>query len=395
MTKKNEQLDQKEKDKVSEDQIIENQETDSVDSIEEGTEENKETAKKFLKFRAKKKAKEEAPTDKWGQKVKVKEEVSPIEEKAEPPKAASSEYTAGNSKMGMLSYMTNAMSSMSKSDMEKFFEKMMSEFGNYGQKDNSAKNRDSVKMAGGPTSAKNAAIKEDIEELFSDETLSEEFKEKATTLFEAVVSTYIAEMRVEMEEAYEAKLEEEVANIAIEMQEQVEDHLNYVTEKWYEENEVAIESQVRTDRMESFFVGLRDLFVEHNINIPDEAVDVVEELTLANEELTDKVNEVLNENIKLKKAIQEVDKATVFHTVAEGLNVTQSEKFAKLSESVDYNGNQEDYEKKLNVIKDFVLKDKKKIEESSKEPSGVEMLSETVDTSVKRYTEALSRTLKK
>jgi hypothetical protein len=360
---------------------LDNQVEDQADE----TIEEKLDGKKFLKFRSKKK--------------EVKEEVEAtseetLEEKAEAPKTHPS-AAAGASKMAMVSSLTNAMAAMSKSDMEEFFNKMMNSIGDYGQKDNSAKNRASVEMHGGATSAKNAAIKEDIEELFSDETITEEFKEKATTLFEAVVASHVAEIRMELEEAFETKLAEEVEKIAVEMHEQVEDHLNYVTEKWYEDNEVAIESQIRADIMESFIDGLKNLFLEHNIDIPSEAVDVVESLTAKNDELENSLNDIINENIELKKALSEVDKQTVFYNVAEGLSVTQVEKLRTLAEGVEFNGDTEAYGKKLKVVKEFMLKDKTKKVEESTTPTGVETLTEQVDASVKRYSEALSRTLKK
>lgn len=251
------------------------------------------------------------------------------------------------------------------------------------------------------TSAQNKAsvsMKEDMDAMFDGEELSEEFKEKATTFFEAAVHARVQEKIASLEEEYETKLTEEVTQIAEELSTKIDDYLGYVVEQWMEENEVAIETSLRSQVTEEFIDGLKALFNEHYINIPEDKVDVIEELALQVEELQGKLNSSIEEQIELKKQIDEQTKQLVFSEVSEGLVATQADKFMTLAEGVEYS-DAETYKRKLEVIKESYFTGKKpaqlivESEIDSAEPQ--EPAAAPVAPEVARYVSAITRTIKK
>jgi len=209
--------------------------------------------------------------------------------------------------------------------------------------------------------AKNAATiaaKEHMELMFDGEELSEEFKDKASTLFEAALHLTLTEAIQELDALYEAKLVEEVQALEeqttlqiAELVEQLDKYLNYVAEEWVKENEIAIQSSLRSEVTEDFINGLKNLFVEHYIDIPEEKVDVVEELSNRVQELEEALNEKFNENIELVNLFNEKVSDEIFSEVAEGLAATQIEKLKTLSEGVEFN-DVDTFKNKLNVIKE-------------------------------------------
>jgi hypothetical protein len=195
-------------------------------------------------------------------------------------------------------------------------------------------------------------MKEDVNALFGDDqTISEDFKSKAATIFEARVFDRVAQIQEEIESEYAGMLEEAVEQIKSDLTEKVDDYLNYVVEQWMEENQIAIESGLRSEITEDFIAGLRNLFAENYINVPEESVDLVEELAAKVEELETKLNEEIETNIEYKKALTEAIKEQLTVEVCEGLTATQVEKIKALAESVDFS-TEEEFKEKLETLRE-------------------------------------------
>ena len=195
-------------------------------------------------------------------------------------------------------------------------------------------------------------MKEDVNALFGDDqTISEDFKSKAATIFEARVLDRVTQIQEDMESQYASMLEEAVETIKSDLTEKVDDYLNYVVEQWMEENQIAIESGLRSEITEDFIAGLRNLFAENYINVPEDKVDLVEELAAKVEELETKLNEEIETNIEYKKALTEAIKEQLTVEVCEGLTATQVEKIKALAESVDFS-TEEEFKEKLETLRE-------------------------------------------
>lgn len=352
-----EELDNEEETLETNDEIVSEDETDIETLAEKETpvkQDVKKVAKKFLKHREATGGKVAAPKDKWGSKIKVKEETvaEDAEEltEAEAPKATPP--VEGASRMAMINDLTKAF--MASSDQVAFFNTMMATMhGDFGAKDNAASNKASIDTNGDAKSVRTQAMKEDVADLFAGEgELSEETKEKAAVLFEAAVTARALEIEVELEEAYDIALAEEVSTLTQSLTEQVENVLESALENWFEENRVAVESQIKTDLMSSFIESLKETFRDHYIEVPDDKVDVVDKLSAQVNKLEEKLNNVMNENIELKNLVLESDKESIFDEVAEGLTLTQVEKFRSLSEGVTFDGDSEAFKRKLSMVKE-------------------------------------------
>lgn len=197
-----------------------------------------------------------------------------------------------------------------------------------------------------------ARMKEDVNALFGDDsTISEDFKSKAATIFEARVIDRVTQIQEDIESQYAGMLEEAVETIKADLTEKVDDYLNYVVEQWMEENQIAIESGLRSEITEDFIAGLRNLFAENYINVPEDKVDLVEELAAKVEELETKLNEEIETNIEYKKALTEAIKEQLTVEVCEGLTATQVEKIKSLAESVDFS-TEEEFKEKLETLRE-------------------------------------------
>ena len=195
-------------------------------------------------------------------------------------------------------------------------------------------------------------MKEDMDALFSDDsTISEEFKSKAATIFEARVLDRVTQIEEEVESKYAGMLEEAVAEIKNDLTTKVDDYLNYVVEQWIEENQIAIESGLRAELTEEFIAGLRNLFAEHYIDVPTEKVDLVDELAGKVEELESKLNEEMERGISYAKALVESRKNEITREVCEGLTTTQTEKIKTLAESVEFS-TEDEYKNKVETIRE-------------------------------------------
>ncbi len=195
-------------------------------------------------------------------------------------------------------------------------------------------------------------MKEDVDALFADDsTISEEFKSKVSTIFEARVEDRVTQIEEEIETRYAGMLEEAVESVKADLTEKVDDYLSYVVEQWMEENEIAIESGLRAELTEDFIGGLRNLFAEHYIDVPAEKVDLVDELAGKVEELESKLNEEIERGISYAKALVESRKNELSREVCDGLTTTQAEKIKSLAEGVEFS-TEEEYTNKLETIRE-------------------------------------------
>jgi hypothetical protein len=197
----------------------------------------------------------------------------------------------------------------------------------------------------------------------SDADLSEEFKDKAATIFEAAVKTRIQEQTKILEAQYEEKLSAETETVKEAMVEKVDSYLNYVVEEWMKENELAVERGIRTEIAEDFITGLKDLFKEHYIDVPEEKYNVLDDLTNQNKKLEDKLNEQIAKNVDLSKEVSSSAKAKAINEVASDLADTEKEKFEKMAENVEYDS-ADKFREKLETIKESYFP-KSKIEETA------------------------------
>jgi len=239
------------------------------------------------------------------------------------------------------------------------------------------------------TTEEEVDIEEDVNALLGGEELSEEFREKAKIIFEAALKSKVAEVTESLEQKYAAKLDEQVAEAKEELAERVDSYLEYVSDEWFQENALVIEHALKTEMTESFLQGMRGLFEEHYVSIPDEKYDVVESMVDKLDEMETKLNEQIEKNISLNKRLAESVADGILDQVSEGLAQTQREKLASLSESVEFES-EESYREKLETLKESYFASKK---ESSVAKS--ETLSEGVDNAApESYSNSMSAYLR-
>ena len=207
-------------------------------------------------------------------------------------------------------------------------------------------------------------LTDDVKALVStDADLSEEFKEKAATIFETAVKTRIQEQTKILEAQYEEKLSAEKETVKEAMVEKVDSYLNYVVEEWMKENELAVERGIRTEIAEDFITGLKGLFKEHYIEVPEEKYNVLDDLTNQVKDLESKLNEQIEKNVNLSKVVSESEKATLIADVSADLAETEKEKFAKMAENVEFDSAPK-FKEKLETVKESYFP-KTKIEEAT------------------------------
>ena len=194
-------------------------------------------------------------------------------------------------------------------------------------------------------------VEEDVNALLGGEELSEEFKEKAKTIFEAAISAKVASIKEEIEAEYAAKLAEEVEAAKESLAERVDSYLEYVSDEWFEENALAIEAGLKTEMTESFLEGMKGLFEEHYVSIPEDKYDVLESMVEKLDDMETKLNEQIEKNIALNGRLSESVADGILDEVSEGLASTQKEKLASLSESVEFES-EESYREKLETLKE-------------------------------------------
>lgn len=300
-------------------------------------------------------------------------------------------------KTELMASVVAAMGGMSKEEINKF-QAVLDQYGKNktpGAVDKAAANKASVAAKG--------AMKEDVEELFAGDELSEEFREKASTLFEAAVNARVGLEAARLEEEFEAKLEEATGQIEEELTSKIDSYLDYVAEQWFEDNKIAIESSLKVEAADKFIDGVKALFAEHFVEIPEETVDVVESLEARVAELEEKLNEEINEKIELAKLVEEAEKEAIFDEVAEGLAATQVEKLRTLAEGLEYT-DADNYRKKVELVKENYFTEKKAtstsiVVEETAAGSVEELTEETnvvvTDPGMQKYVSAIGRTTKK
>ncbi|NDH48949.1 MAG: hypothetical protein EBY41_00090 [Proteobacteria bacterium] len=238
---------------------------------------------------------------------------------------------------------------------------------------------------------------EDMIALFG-EDLTEEIKEKAATIFEAAVQSRVDRAVTAETSRLEEEYAQKVETFTEETNARVDEYLDYVVQEWMEQNEVAIEEALTTELTTEFIEGLKNLFAEHYIDIPEDKLDVLGELTDKVEELEAKLNEQVDANIEMKKDLGKFAKTEIFVEMSEGLARTQVEKFAELAEGIDFS-DEESYRRKLNLIREnyFAAKAKKSdiVEELAEEAEDIEQPVQQNYGEVGRYVQAISRTAKK
>ena len=244
----------------------------------------------------------------------------------------------------------------------------------------------------------NIDLSDDVKALVStDADLSEEFKEKAATIFETAVKTRIQEQVKVLESQYEEKLSKETETVKEAMVSKVDSYLNYVVEEWMKENELAVERGIRTEIAEDFITGLKSLFKEHYIDVPEEKYNVLEDLTNQSKDLEAKLNEQIEKNVNLSKEASEFHKKQAILEVTADLAETEKEKFVSMAENVEYDS-AEKFREKLETIKESYFP-KSKIEEaaSKDEVDSVAANEPAVEASsdaMAAYTAAITKNLK-
>ena len=241
-------------------------------------------------------------------------------------------------------------------------------------------------------------LSKDVEALVSaDADLSEEFKEKAATIFETAVKTRLAEKEKEMKMKSEKEVEDKVSAVKEELVEKVDSYLNYIVEEWIKDNQLAIDRGIKSEISEDFISGLKTLFKEHYIDVPEEKYDVLEAMAKEKEELEKRLNEEMAKNVELSKSNSSFSKEKIFSEASEGLADTETEKLKELAENIEFKDEQ-DFSKKLETIKESYFP-KTKSEPSSKEDVdsvvGDATLKSGSNEAMAAYTAAISNTLTK
>jgi len=239
--------------------------------------------------------------------------------------------------------------------------------------------------------------------MFDGQDLSEEFKEKASTLFEAAISARLIAESARLEEEFEARFNDELYTFTEEVTNKLDTYLDYVVENWMTENEVAIESSLRNELSEEFMDGLKNLFAEHYIDVPQQKVDVLEALADKVNALESKLDETITENTELKGFVLENHKNEILEEISSDLALTQQEKFAALVEGIEFDGDLNTYARKLMIVKENYFNKSttsysSNIEEETFE-GDIENTngsgSRFVDPQVNRYVQAIAKTVKK
>ena len=242
-------------------------------------------------------------------------------------------------------------------------------------------------------------VEEDLKALVEGEDLSEEFQDKARTIFETAIKTKVGEIKEELNEAYAAALVEELDGIKAGLTERVDSYLEYVADEWIQENALAVEAGLKTEMTESFLDGMKSLFEEHYVTIPEEKYDVLNSMVDKLDEMESKLNEQIDKNVALNRRLAESTADGIFAEVTEGLADTQKEKLASLAENVEFES-ETDYREKLGTLKESYFPSntsapKSTSENLSEEVSTDEVISEEVNPTMQAYLNTLSRAAKK
>ena len=239
-------------------------------------------------------------------------------------------------------------------------------------------------------------IEEDVNALLGGEELTEEFKEKAKTIFEAAINAKVALVQEELEQKYAAALQEEIETAKESLAERVDSYLEYVADEWFTENSLVIEHALKSEMTESFLSGMKTLFEEHYVSIPEDKYDVLESMVEKLDDMETKLNEQIEKNITLNARLSESASDVILNDVSEGLAQTQKEKLASLAESVEFES-EEQYRGKLETLKEsyFTQKNVSTTAKTETLSEGVDSAPASVSGSMDAYMRALGSTLSK
>jgi len=242
-------------------------------------------------------------------------------------------------------------------------------------------------------------IEEDVNALLAGEELSEEFQEKARTIFEAAIKSKVSEIKENLEARYEATLIEEIAQIKESLVDRVDAYLEYVADEWIYENKLAVEHGLKTEMTESFLAGMKSLFEDHYVTIPEDRYDVVESMVDKLDEMETKLNEQIERNVALNRRLAESVADVIFADVAEGLALSQRDKLASLAENVEFDS-EADYREKLVTLRESYFPanasaPKVVTENLSEEVSQGDMIEESYSPSMSAYLSLLDKVAKK
>ena len=231
-------------------------------------------------------------------------------------------------------------------------------------------------------------LTDDVKALFEGEELSDTFQEKARTIFEATVKSKIVTVKESLEAEFSKKLEEEVSEFKTKLQERVDNYLHYVATEWIEENALQVESGIRGELSESFMTGLKGLFEEHYVSIPEEKYDVLEAMVTKLDEMENKLNEQIDSNVALTKRLSVSVSDNILDEASAGLALSQKEKLAELAKGVEFES-EEQYREKLNTLKEsyFAKKPVSESQEVTEETS----INEDVSPAMDAYLQALHK----
>jgi hypothetical protein len=415
--KKNKEEEDDEEDEMEEEFVVEKKSSKEEEDDEEDEEDDEEEDGKNKSIDGEEDAEEEEE-DESGKVKKMKKKAHMREDTNAmiSLKPNSRPVNDPKSKIGMIAHMIGAMHAMKKEDLVKWFDMTHAQIGKEASHlpsgANEKSNEASIRMKGSHAVGKAGAsandpmpklrklsVKEDVEEMFAGSDLSEEFKDNASTLFEAAVNARAMLEIARLEEEYEAAFVESVTEITEELTSKLDSYLEYVTEQWMEANEVAIESTLRNELMEEFIGGLKGLFAEHYIDVPQEKIDVIEALAEKVETLEAALDETINENVELKRTVAEVEKEDILENLCDGLAFSQVEKFKALAEGIDFDGDLETYGRKLAFVKESYFTAKKSIVSTNIEEETFEGETSSnvtsIDPVVNRYVQAITKNIKK
>lgn len=245
-----------------------------------------------------------------------------------------------------------------------------------------------------PARKADKSVGESVAEIFEGEDLSEEFKEKAAVIFETVVNEKVSGEISRLEEEFTSKLDEQVKTVTEDLEKKLDSYMDYVVETWMKDNKLAIDRGIRADVAESFIQGLKGLFAEHNIDMPEEQIDTVAEMAEKIEDLEKKLNEQTDVSIELKKKLESAEKEDIFEQVSKDLADTQVEKLRELTAKLEY-ADLEDFQRKVEIVKENYFS-KTEVTEKQDDLDTVDSQDDTryVDPSVARYAASISKTFR-
>lgn len=259
-------------------------------------------------------------------------------------------------KAGVIQAAVEMLKKARKEDAQKLFAKMTKIDEKQDEEEESLKSVEKATKAVGKAKVESVDFEEDLDALILDEaTLSEDFRGKAGAIFEAVLTSKLAQEVERMEAEYVQNLEEEVSEIQTSLVDKVDSYMNYVVETWMQDNEVAVETGLRTEIAEEFMASLQSVFVEHYIDVPEGKVDLVDELSEQVTELEESLNKSTEDNIQLHQSVQDFQRAEIVREHASELATTEAEKLSSLVEDIDFD-DAETFEMKVKVVKESYFK---------------------------------------